>query len=113
MDQSELWNLWAGIGTLTYRYLANNSVRYLGVKSDSKLNWKSHVSAIAKKLNRGNAVLYKVRDFANANILMHYLNHTLTMLASYGEKTLAQLTVSTFSTKMHLKVINLKERNAH
>ena len=27
------------------------SVKYLGVKIDSKLNWKSHVTAIATKLN--------------------------------------------------------------
>ena len=36
-----------------------DSVRYLGIKIDSKLNWKSHV----------NAMLYKVRDFVNPNIL--------------------------------------------
>ena len=39
-------------------------------------------------------MLFKVRDFANANILinaihiMHYLNSTLTMLASFGDKIL-------------------------
>ena len=44
-------------------------VRFLGVKIDSKLNWKSHVNAIATKLNRANAMPYKVRDFFNANIL--------------------------------------------
>ena len=64
-----------------------DSVKYLGVKIDSKLNWKSLVNTIATKLNEANAMLYKVRDFVNANILiMHYLNHTLTMLASYGDK---------------------------
>ena len=46
-----------------------DSVRYLGVKADSKLNWKSHVKAIATKLNHANTMLYKVRDFDNANIL--------------------------------------------
>ena len=39
------------------------------VKIDSKLNWKSHVNAIATKLNRANVMLYKIRDFVNANIL--------------------------------------------
>ena len=43
-----------------------------------------------------------------------HLNHTLTMLASYGEKTLAQLIVSTFSRKgKAVKIINFKEHNAH
>ena len=40
-----------------------DSVRYLGVNIDSKLNWKSHVNTIATKLNRANAMLYKERDF--------------------------------------------------
>ena len=35
---------------------------------------------------------------------MHYLNHTLPMLASFGDKILAQLTVSTFSKKGHLEL---------
>ena len=46
-----------------------DSMKYFGVKIDSKLNWKSHVNAIATKLNRANAMLYKVRDFVNENIL--------------------------------------------
>ena len=46
-----------------------DSVRYLGVKIDKKLNWNSHVNASATKLNRANAMLYKVRYFVNANIL--------------------------------------------
>ena len=41
-----------------------DSVRYPGIKVDSKLNSNSHVNAIATKLNRAN-----VRDFVNANIL--------------------------------------------
>ena len=51
------------------RLYPTDSVRYIGVKIDDKLNWKSHVNTIAKKLNRANAMLYKVRDFVNANIL--------------------------------------------
>ena len=39
---------------------------------------------------------------------MHYSNYTLAMLASYGVKTLAQLTVSTFSRKRHLEISILK-----
>ena len=40
-----------------------DSVRYLGVKIDIKLNWESHVNVTATKLNRANAMVYKVRDF--------------------------------------------------
>ena len=38
-----------------------DSVRYLRIKIDVKLNWKSHVNAIVTKLNHVNAMLYKVR----------------------------------------------------
>ena len=44
-------------------------IKPLDFKIDSKLNWKSHVNATATKLNRANAMLYKVRNFVNANIL--------------------------------------------
>ena len=101
------------------RLYPTDLVRYLGVKTDSKLNWKILFNAIATKLNRANVMLFKVRDFVNANILihaihiMHYLNSTLTMIASFGDKILAQLTVSTFSKKRHLKLSILIINNAH
>ena len=49
-------------------YYPTDSVKHLGVKVDSKLNWKCHVNAIAIRLNLANAMLYKVGDFVNANI---------------------------------------------
>ena len=48
--------------------------------------------------------------FLNQSI-MHYFNHTLTMRASYGDKTLAQVTVSTFSRKRQLELSVLKTVN--
>ena len=50
------------------RLYPTDSVKYLGVKNDSKLNLKSHVNAISINLNRTNTMLCKVRDFAYANI---------------------------------------------
>ena len=76
-------------------------MKYIGVKTSNKLSWKSHVDTITTKLNQANVMVYRVRDFANANILkstfMHYVNPTLTMFVSYGDKTSAQSIVSTFS----------------
>ena len=46
-----------------------NSMKYLGIRIDNKLNWKAHISNIALKLIRANAMLYKVRDFVNVGIL--------------------------------------------
>ena len=55
------------------RLYPTDLVRYLGVKTDSKLNRKIHFDAIATKLNRANVMLFKVRDFVNANILMQFI----------------------------------------
>ena len=51
------------------RLYPTDSVRYLEIKTDGKLNWNSPVNAIATKLNQANAMFYKVRDFVNAYIL--------------------------------------------
>ena len=37
-------------------YYPTDSVKHLGVKVDSKLNWKCHVNAIAIRLNLANVV---------------------------------------------------------
>ena len=53
------------------RLYPTDSERYLGVKIDGKLNWNSHVNAIATKVNQANAMLYKVREckYSKINIL--------------------------------------------
>ena len=45
------------------------SVKYLGIKIDESLAWNEHISDIAIKLNRANAMLYKVREFVNIRVL--------------------------------------------
>ena len=46
-----------------------DSVKYLGIRIDENLNWKHHVSDVAIKLNRANALLFKIRNFVNGNTL--------------------------------------------
>ena len=46
-----------------------SSVKYLGIKIDSNLNWKDHQNSIAIKLNKANAILSKLKNFVNPNIL--------------------------------------------
>ena len=45
------------------------SVRYLGIKIDSNLNWKEHWNHISIKLNRANAILSKLRLYLNTQTL--------------------------------------------
>ena len=51
------------------RLYETNSMKYLGIRIDNKLNWKDHIDDIALKLITANAMLYKVRDLVNAGIL--------------------------------------------
>ena len=94
-----------------------DSVRYIGVKIDSKLNWNSHVNTIATKLNRTNAILYKVRDFVNANILKSIYYALFESHINYASIIWGQ-NISTINRfyilqKKALRIINFKERNAH
>ena len=47
------------------RLFPNDSVKYLGVKNDGNLLWKSHIDYLSVKLNRANALLFKIRNFVN------------------------------------------------
>ena len=51
------------------RLYPSQSVRYLGIKTDQNLNWKDHIKDIVVKLNRANALLFKIRNFVNITIL--------------------------------------------
>ena len=51
------------------RLYPTDSVEYLCIRIDKNLNWKHHVSDIAIKLNRANALLFKNRNFININTL--------------------------------------------
>ena len=99
------------------RLYPNDSVKYLGVKMESKLNWKSHVNAIAAKLNRANAMLYKVRDFVNANVLksIYYAlfeSHNKYACIMWGQN-ISTINCLYILQKNALRFINFKEHNAH
>ena len=45
------------------------SVKYLGVKIDANLTWHHHVNDLSNKLNRANALLFKMRKYVSSKIL--------------------------------------------
>ena len=55
------------------RLYPTRSVKYLGIKTDENLTWIDHIKDTAIKLNRANAMLFKVREFANIKILKFIL----------------------------------------
>ena len=51
------------------RLYPTESVKYLGVKIDTNLNWKYHVNDLSIKLNRANALLFKLIKYVSLKIL--------------------------------------------
>ena len=51
------------------RLYPTESVKYLGVKIDKNLTWQHHVSDLSIKLNRANALLFKIRKYISPKIL--------------------------------------------
>ena len=47
-----------------------SSVKHLQIKIDQYLNWQDHINNTAIKLNKANAMLYKVRQFFNEKTLI-------------------------------------------
>ena len=45
------------------------SVKYLGVKIDQHLTWQHQINDLFVKLNRANALLFKIRKFVDDKIL--------------------------------------------
>ena len=50
------------------RLYPTESVKYLGVKIDTTLNWQYHVNDLSIKLNRANALLFKMRKYVSLKI---------------------------------------------
>ena len=51
------------------RLYPTESVKYLGVKIDTNFTWEHHVSDLSIKLNRANALLFKMRKYVGLKIL--------------------------------------------
>ena len=51
------------------RLYPTESVKYLGVKIDTNLTWQHHVNDLSIKLNRANALLFKIRKYVSFKIL--------------------------------------------
>ena len=68
-----------------------DSVKYFGIRIDEKLNRKHPVNDTAIKVNRGNALLFKIRKFVSVNTfktMMQSLTYILIMPMWFGLKIL-------------------------
>ena len=51
------------------RLFPTDCVKYLGVKIDGNLSWKSHIDYLSVKLNRANALSFYISNPVNSSIL--------------------------------------------
>ena len=51
------------------RLYPTESVKYLGVKIDTNLTWQHHINDLSIKVNRANALLFKMRNYVSLKIL--------------------------------------------
>ena len=53
------------------RLYPTESVKYLGVKTDTNFTWQHHVNNISIKLNRANALVFKMTKYVSPKILRY------------------------------------------
>ena len=99
------------------RLYPTKSVKYLSSKINESLAWDEHINDIAIKLNRANAMLYKVREYVsirNLNSIYHaifdcHLNFTNAVWVQ-NKTSLNHLFLL---QKKALRIISFECRNAY
>ena len=86
------------------RLYPSKSVKYLGVKIDENLNWKDQTNDIVAKLNRANALLYKIRNYVSFNTLKAIFvaifdSHTNYANLIWGQNPNSKLKITTLQKK--------------
>ena len=64
--------------------MLENSIEYLGIMTDSHLNWKSQVNYISKKIKRNIGILSKLRHYVNLKTLTNLYYSLIHPFLIYG-----------------------------
>ena len=99
------------------RLYPTESVKYLGVKIDTNLNWEHHVNDLSVKLNRANTLLFKMRKHVSLKILRSiyfaifdcYLSYCC-LVWSQNSGTIQRIVIL---QKNVVKIINFQPRYSH
>ena len=99
------------------RLYPTESVKYLGVKIDTNLNWEYHVNDLSIKLNRANALLFKMKKYVSLKLLRSSYFVIFDSYLSYCCLVWAQ-NCSTIQRiiilqKKAVRIINFQPRNSH
>ena len=62
----------------------SSKIKYLSLILDNKLDWKSHISELSKKLSRALGLLYKIRDLCPLSVLRSLYFSIFNSHLSYG-----------------------------
>ena len=99
------------------RLYPTDSVKYLGIKTDKSLKWKHHVSDITTKLNRANALLFKIRNFVNINTLKTFYYTIFDSHIDYAnviwDRNVNAINTVSILQKKALRTISFQPRDCH
>ena len=99
------------------RLYPTKRVKCLGVKVDANLTWQHHVNDLSIKLNRANALLFKMKKYLSLKILRSIFFATFDSYLSYCCLAWAQnfSTIQQISIlqKSAVRIINFQPRNFH
>ena len=94
------------------------SAKYLGMFFDNKLTFERHVSHVLSKLNKGNAILAKLRYFTPEKIVKnvyhaHVESHLHYALLVWGSASPYLMNKITSSQKKAIKIMNFVKKREH
>ena len=82
-----------------------DSIKYLGVLIDDKLNWKKHISFISSKISRNTGVFFKLRHYLSPTQLRQLYYTLIYPYLSYA------ITAWGTSTKTNIKTLQTKQNH--
>ena len=95
----------------------NDSGKYFGVKIDRNLSWKSHIEYLSVKLNRANALLFKIKNGVNSFILrtinFPIFESNLNYCLFVWSQSLNAINSLVILQNRALRNINFQPRNSH
>ena len=99
------------------RLYPTESVKYLGVKIDTNLTWQHHVNDLFIKLNRANALLFKIRTYVSPktirSIYFAIFDSHLSYCCLVWAQNFSSIKRILILQKKTVRIINFQPRNSH
>ena len=96
------------------RLYLTESVKCLGVKIDANISWQYHINDLSVKLNRVNALLFKMRKYVSCKILRsNYFDSYLSHCCLVWAQNCSTIQGIVILQKKAIRIINFQPRNSH